>query len=409
MSSPAETKPPETKPPETKPTLSEVVGIASPGRPAGSTKAHARAVRRARSRRLALRLALFVALPTVLAGVYYGFFASNQYESHAVFTVQSSEMRPALGVEGLLGMVSGGGSHDALAVRDYVLSRDMLARLEKERGCIAHYKDTREDWFSRLQAAASFEDAYDYFGHKVSVDYEQSTGAISLRVRAFSAEKAVELSRSILAYSEEMVNKLSERERRDGTKYAEADVKKAEERLSLAREKIAALQQKHGDFNPLQSAAAAMEIRTHLEGEVAKARAELMQLKSFMKEDAPQVLAAAERAKSLSAQVSGESRRLVDPTKTAGISNSFAEFEAAMVEKEFSQKAYQSALASLELARSNADRQHRYLAVIASPSRPDSSTYPRRLRSVVSAFFLSFLLLGVVSLLSAAVREHARL
>jgi capsule polysaccharide export protein KpsE/RkpR len=49
------------------------------------------------------------------------------------------------------------------------------------------------------------------------------------------------------------------------------------------------------------------------------------------------------------------------------------------------------------------------LAVIARPSLPDSSTYPRRVRSVVSAFFLSFLLLGVVSLLAAAAREHARL
>jgi capsular polysaccharide transport system permease protein len=406
MSAPAEKKPPA----EVKPSLGEVAPLTTPERLAGSTKAHARAVRRARSRRMALRLALFVVLPTALAGIYYGLFASKQYESHAVFTVQSSEMRPTLGVEGLLaGVVSGNGSHDALAVRDYVLSRDMLARLDKEHGCIAHYKNQREDWFSRLQASASFEDAYEYFGHKVSVDYDQSTGAITLRVRAFSSEKAVELSRSIMAYSEEMVNKLSERERRDGTKYAEADVKKAEERLSLARGKIVALQQKHADFNPLQSAAGAMEVRTHLEGEVAKARAELMQLKSFMKEDAPQVLAAAERARSLSAQVSGESRRLVDPTKGAGISSSFADFEAAMVEKEFSQKAYESALASLELARSNADRQHRYLAVIASPSRPDASTYPRRLRSVVSAFFLSFLLLGVVSLLSAAVREHARL
>ncbi|MES1186979.1 MAG: hypothetical protein ABUL60_24405 [Myxococcales bacterium] len=405
MSAPAEKKLPEARP-----SLGEVAPLASSDRMLGSTKAHARAVRRARTRRLALRLALFVALPTLVAALYFGLFASKQFESHSVFTVQSSEMRPTLGVEGLLaGMVSGNGSHDALAVRDYVLSRDMLSRLDKEHGCIAHYKDPREDWFSRLQASASFEDAYEYFGHKISVDYEQSTGAITLRVRAFSPEKAVELARSILAYSEEMVNKLSERERRDSTKYAENDVKKAEERLRVAREKIVGLQQKHADFNPLQSAAGAMEVRTHLEGEVARARAELMQLKSFMRADAPQVLAAEERAKSLSAQVSGESRRLVDPTKGASISNAFADFEAAMVEKEFSQKAYESALASLELARSNADRQHRYLATIASPSQPDSSTYPRRLRSVVSAFFLSFLLLGVVSLLSAAVREHARL
>jgi len=51
----------------------------------------------------------------------------------------------------------------------------------------------------------------------------------TLRVRAFSGKKAVEL-RKHLAYSEEMVNKPSERERQDATAHAEADVKKAETR-----------------------------------------------------------------------------------------------------------------------------------------------------------------------------------
>lgn len=395
---------------ETRSTAGALEPLTLGERPLGSTKAHAQAVRRERSRRLALRLAAFVALPTALAAVYFGLLASAQYESHTVFTVQSSDFRPNLGVEGLLaGMASGGASHDALAVRDYVLSRDLLARLDKEHACITHYQDRREDWFSRLASDASFEDAYEYFGHKLAADYEPATGSVSVRVRAFNGSKAVELTRSILAYSEEMVNKLSERERIDSTKYAEADVKKAELRLSQARASIVALQRKHADFSPLQTAAAAMEVRTHLEGELAKARAELMQLKSFMKDDAPQVLASLAKVQSLSTQVSDESRRLVDPTKSKGLSDSFAEFEAAMVEKEFSQKAYESALARLEVSRSNADRQHRYLAVIANPSLPDESTYPHRLRSVVAAFFLSFLLFGVASLLGAAIREHARL
>jgi capsular polysaccharide transport system permease protein len=66
-------------------------------------------------------------------------------------------------------------------------------------------------------------------------------------------------------------------------------------------------------------------------------------------------------------------------------------------------------MANLEMARADADRQHRYLAIVATPSKPDESTYPHRWRSVLAAFLVSFLLLGVGSLLSAAVREHARL
>jgi len=407
MSAPAEKKPSDSRP-----GLSEVTPLL-PAEKAqiSSTKAHAQAVRRARSRKLVKRLALYVLLPTALATVYYAGWASPQYESYAIFSVQSSEMRPTLGVDGLLaGLASGGGvGHDALAVRDYLLSRDMLARLDKEQGYIAHYKNPRQDFFSRLNQSASFEESYEYFGHKVYADYDQISGSITVRVRAFSAEKSAAISAAILAYSEEMVNKLSERERRDRTAYAEAEVKKAEERLTVARKQIVSLQQLHSDFNPLQTATAAMTIRTQLEAELAKARAELMQLKSFMQEDAPQVRAASEKVKSLSAQVSGESRRLVDPSKPGGLNTSFADFEAAMVEKEFAQKAYESSMATLELARADADRQHRYVAVVAAPSKPDESTYPHRIRSVFTAFVVSFLIWGVLSLMGAAVREHARL
>jgi capsular polysaccharide transport system permease protein len=399
----------EKKLPE-RPGLSEVTPLATPDRlHNGSTKTHAAALRRGRLLRLLRRLALFVVLPTSLAAAYYGLLASNQFESHALFTVRSSELRPALGMEGLLSGLASGGGQDALAVRDYILSRDMLSRLDREHGFIAHYKSRGVDWFSRLRGDASFEDAFDYFGGKVFADYDQVSGAVTLRVRAFDAEKAQRISASVLTYSEEMVNKLSERQRRDRTSYAEADVKKAEARLSDARKQVVALQQKHGDFSPLQTAAASMQIRTALEGELAKARAEVLQLKSYMNPDAPQVLAAIERAKSLSAQVANESRRLVAPDAAGGLNASFADFEAATVEKEFAQKAYESALATLELARADADRQHRYLAIVASPSKPDASTYPHRLRSVLATFVLSFLLLGVVSLLGAAVKEHARL
>lgn len=404
------TTPKERK--EPRPGLSEVTPLTpTESGPGGSTKAHAQALRRARSRRLALKMAIFVVLPTILAGVYYGAWASEQYESYAIFSVQSSDLRPTLGMEGLLaGLATGSGAgHDGLAVRDYVLSRDMLAKLDKEQGFIAHYKDTHTDWLSRLNSDASFEDAYEYFGHKVYVDYDQMSGAMTVRVRAFSADKAAKLSAALLAYSEEMVNKLSERERRDRTGYAEADVAKAEKRLTHARESIVSLQQKHEDFNPLQTATAAMTIRTQLEAELAKARSELMQLKSYMNEDAPQVLSAAAKVKSLSALISGESRRLVDPSKPNGLNTSLVDFEAAMVEKEFAQKAYESAMATLEIARADADRQHRYVAVVASPSRPDRSTYPHRLRSVLTAFIVSFLMFGIGSLSLAAVREHARL
>jgi capsular polysaccharide transport system permease protein len=404
-------QPAENKTGDARASLGEVTPLQVPERPqVSAAKATAKALRRKRSRRLALRLGLFVLLPTALATIYFAGVASPQFESYATFTVQSSEQRPGLAMDGLLAGLAGGvGGHDALIVRDYVLSRDMLARLDKEQGFIAHYKNRSADFISRLRADASFEQAYTYFGHKVTCDYDQLSSAVTVRVRAFSAEQATKMSAAILSYSEEMVNKLSDRQRRDRTGYAEAGVKRAEERLTAARKVIFGLQQQHSEFNPLATATSLMSIRTGLEAELAKARAEVMQLRSYMQDDAPQLRAANEKVKAISAQVAGESRRLVNPAKPGGLNSSFSDFEAAMVEKEFAQKAYESSMASLEMARADADRQHRYVATIASPSKPDQSTYPHRIRSVLTSFLVCFLLWGTITMMTAAVREHARL
>ena len=98
----------------------------------------------------------------------------------------------------------------------------------------------------------------------------------------------------------------------------------------------------------------------------------------------------------------------MDP-KQKSLSTSIARFEPLVLEKEFAQKAYESALASLELARAEAAQQHRYLAIIVSPSKPDEATHPERLLNIFTIFMVTLTLFGIGSLLIAAIREHARI
>jgi capsular polysaccharide transport system permease protein len=314
-----------------------------------------------------------------------------------------------LGLDTLIGGVTGGGAgRDTLAVRDYILSRDMLNLLENEHGFRKHFSTASIDWISRLPSQATLEDTYEYYEDVVRVDHDSTSGVLTLRVLGFHPTYSHEVSTAILGYSEKMVNQLSERARLDQTKLAQQELELAERRLSAARKQIVELQQKHSEFSPEASATGAMALRTQLQGQLATARAELMQAKAFMQPNAPRVIEAEARVQSLSAQVSGENRRLVNPTNEKGLSTTYAKFEAAMVEKEFAQSAYQSALTSLEMARIEGSRQHRYLATISRPSLADEETHPRRIRAVFTAFLLSMMLFGIISLMVATVREHAR-
>ena len=367
----------------------------------------AQEVRKARARRLGIRVLLWVVVPTILATIYYGFWATRQYESVAEFTVQAND---SIGVgSGPLAALlpTSNLARDASLVNHYIRSRTMLSRLATEHGLIEHYQNPDADRWSRLDSDASNEETYEYYLDKVKVS-GSGGGVMILRVRAYSAEAAQEYSLALLEYAEEMVNQLSERGRRDRISFAEAEVANSQERLRAARATLLALQGEGEELNPAASAMAIMTIKTQLEAELAKATAELDSLRAAMRSDAPKVVVARQRVRSLQRQISKQANRLVNG-KADSINNSIARFEPALLEKEFAERLFETALKSLELARIEAVREHRYLVTIAPPSLPDRPSYPKRVWGIATVFVLGLVLMGVVTLLVAAIREHARL
>lgn len=375
--------------------------------PSDTRAATAKQLRRLRARRLGLRLLLGVGVPTLLASIYYGALVQPQYESVTSFTIQSADgAGPGNALQLLVAAVPGTASRDVMLVREYVESRDMLALLIREHGWAEHYADANVDWFSRLAADAPFEDRYEYYLDHIDIEHDSQSGVLTLSVRAFSREKAQQLGQAILDASERMVNELNERARHDRIELSQAEVRRAEQRLSKARQDLRQLQAERGDLDPTRSAASLIEVRSRLESELAIARAELSTLSATLQPDAPQVVEQRRRVAALQRQIDEQSRRL-SGADGEGLGDTIASFEPVVIEKEFAQRAYESALTSLELARVDAARQHRYLVRIAGPSRPEDPAYPRFWYAVLTVLALSFALLGIGTLLVASIREHA--
>jgi capsular polysaccharide transport system permease protein len=122
---------------------------------------------------------------------------------------------------------------------------------------------------------------------------------------------------------------------------------------------------------------------------------------------APKVMDLRQRVRALKSQIKQQSKRLVDD-KGESINATMAEFEPAIFEKEIAQQLYETALRSLEMARTEALREQRYVETISAPSLPSEATHPRRLWGIATVFVLSVVLMGVVTMLTAAVREHAK-
>lgn len=366
-----------------------------------------------RGKTLTLRKCLplcLVVVPIILGVFYYAVSATDYYVSEAAFTIQSPEQGSSVSIETFLGSSPAFGSDkDAYAVQNYLLSRDILQRLDAELQFRDHYQDPSIDWVSRLASDATFEEMFEYFKDRVSVQYDPQTGVTELEVRALTPEKARQIAGALVSYGEEMVNRLSDRARSDQMVFAQSELHAAEQRLTDARQAILAYQREGSDINPADSATAVLEIRNQLEGELARSKAELRELTAFMRPDTHKVVALEQRIKSLEQQIEAENQKLVAPGASSSLSVSIAQFEPLLIEKEFAEKAYESALASLELARVEASKQHRYLATVAVPSLPDESTYPDRPLSILAVILVVLFVYGIGRLVVVAVMEHQRL
>ena len=371
----------------------------------------ARKRRKKRAIRLVQKVFIFVIAPTLTAAIYFGHFAHDQFMSVAGVSVHS-EGKAHIGVDSILGsFASTGSSQEAVTVQEYILSRDMLSILDKKTEFLSHYKNPKIDYLARLPKDATFEESYEYYTKMVSAVYDPESGVLTIEVKAFDAKSANRFAREIIAIAEKKVNTMSTKMQKDKINFTKGVVAEAEKRWKDAQHQVKEVQRKYNKFSPEREIGRLMGVENQLENALVLAKTELSQARAIMSPSAPKVQALARRVSTLQAQIKKEGQKLLNPEAEdeGGLAQAMADFEMAMLEKELAQQEYQSALVSLETARLDAMRQSRYLIEISAPSLPDEATYPKRIYKVATVFLVSLAAFGILSLMFAAVKEHARI
>ncbi len=124
--------------------------------------------RRRRTLLLMARLSVFVCLPTLLAGWYFYNVATPMYSTKSAFMVQQADGNSGTGLGSLLPSQLNANS-DAIAVQDYLTSKDAMIRLDNDVGFKSHFSDQSIDPIQRLESNPSNEKAYKLYKKLISV------------------------------------------------------------------------------------------------------------------------------------------------------------------------------------------------------------------------------------------------
>ena len=360
-----------------------------------------------RKRRVSPLFLVTVFLPTLVAVLYYGFFAADIYISEARFVVRSPQRQTATGFGEFMQHAGFSRSDDdTYSVRDYMLSRDALKRLDEQFSMSSLYGEGRGDFFTRfpwIDFDTSFEALHRYYQKRVQIDIDPSASISTLRVQAFTREDAFRINEMLLEMGEQLINKLNERGRQDLMKFAAEEVATAEAKAKAAARAVREFRNRRSVFDPEKQSSLELGQISRMQEELVSTRAQLAE-STRLARDNPRVRALRDRVSTLEGEIEDAKNKVAG--SSTSLSNKTADYERLALEQEFADKQLATALASLEQARNEAQRKQLYLERIVQASTPDVAVEPKRVESVVATIGIGLVLWGVLSMLIAGIREH---
>jgi capsular polysaccharide transport system permease protein len=293
-------------------------------------------------------------------------------------------------------------------VADYLTSRQVVDEANQRINVIARFSRPEIDWWSRFDRTKPMESFVSYWQEMVKSKFDQMTGVGSVQVRAFTPDDAQLIAKTLTTLAEELINSMTVRGHRDSIAFAESEVRRAEDRVKAVRAKMTVFRNRVGVIDPASSVVASNSTLVQtLRAELAKLETSLATLRQQrLDESSPTV-------KALQSQIDATKQQLDSLGSQIGESNSgnvltkdVAEYEQLMLEKLFAENVLTSAMQALVVARANATNQRLYVSPYVQAGRPESSTYPKRLYSILMVAFGAFVVWTLLIMLTRSVREH---
>jgi capsular polysaccharide transport system permease protein len=358
---------------------------------------------------------LCVLLPTILSGVYYFAYATDQYVSKFKFTVRdistmTSTSSASEALTAMVGITASSSPIENYMVVEYMLSQQAVQDLQSKIDLASRYSLPSIDFWSRLDASASLERFTRYWNVMTKVEYDSIQGLSSAEVRAFSPEDAYLIAKTLLSLAEDLINDTVQRPQREALQYAEAEVKRAENRLRTILAELAAFRDQSGVIDPMTNLVTSnATVAATLRSSIAAIQTEMATLKSQgLSQNSQQFRTQQIKLKATEDQLK-EVEAQISKAKQSGdssISKIVGRFEQLDLERLFAQNMLTSTMQSLEQARANAAAKRLYVTAFVKPVEPRVSTYPRRIIAVLTVAIVSLMLWTISLLLARSIGEH---
>lgn len=367
-----------------------------------------RAVARRRHWMVLISFLIVVALPVAVSGAYLYLRAQDQYASTVGFAVHSEDISAATDILGGLVALGGGGGADTDILYEYLHSQALVQALDARLDLRSKFgtRYGRDPVFA-FDATGSIEDLTRYWARMVKVFYDPSTHLIELRVHAFSATDAQQIAEAVFDESSRMINGMSAIARTDATQYAREELDQAEARLRAARLAMGQFRARHQMVDPEVELGLQTGVMSALQTQLSEALVDYDMLRGVTRAGDTRLKAAESRIAVIRTHLAAE-REKFGPggTNVADYSGLVGTYEGLLVDREFAEGAYIAALAAYDSARTEAQRQSRYLAPYIQPTLAERAQYPQRAMILALIAVFCVFTWAIATLIAYAIKDR---
>jgi capsular polysaccharide transport system permease protein len=347
-------------------------------------------------------------LISLLSACYWGFIASDRYISGSHVLIQRTDLASAqtMDLGSLLGNVDSGNRADQLILRDYLLSIDMLKKLDEKLNLRAHYSDLNLDPLSRLESETiELEEFYDYYLSRVSIEFDDYAGVLVIEAQGYTPKMAHAITSLLVQEGEYFMNKLAHDLAQEQVDFLNQEITQIKKEAMQARQIVLNFQNKNGLVSPQGTTENVAIIINNLEAKLTDLQTSRAAMLGYLMPDSANVAELNLQIAAIEKQIEREKARLTS-TNGKTLNSAVEEYQRLQMNAEFAQEIYKTALIGMEKGRFEASRTLKKMSILQAPTLPEYSLEPRRLYNTFVFILVTFLIAGILQLLVAIIRDH---
>lgn len=344
----------------------------------------------------------------VVVMAYWLFMASDRYVSDANIVIRKTDSAsaPSFDLGMLVSGVPGANRADQLLLQEYLQSLDMMKKLNTQLNLRDKYSGWSHDIVSRFWFRnAPIEWLYRYYRTMVGVNYDAISGTLHISAQAYDPATAHAMVKLMVEDGERFMNNLGHQLANTQVQFLTEQVKLTRDRFHEASQQLLNFQNKKQLLSPKASAENISTIIAGLQTERAKLETRLASLPKGLSPNHPTIVMIKQSLAAIDRQVNEERSKLT--ARSGGkLNTTLEEFQQLQMTVDFSKELYKSSLMALEKGRFDATRMLEKVSVLQSPTMPEYPMQPRRYYNAFVTFLAALLLIGMLKLLEAIVRDH---